>query len=146
MTSCCEVTQKITEQDLRRFGGTSQYYRHNQILFPNLMLTDGCHFLRENAQCYWLFDAIASHLFCNPRLRKYREAQEGLYWELVVEKDDSAHLSCHRDIRDDLEIERQEINYTDIGNYTDIETIEILTYPTLFNNRTAWVCLLPSEY
>ena len=144
MTSYCEVTQKITEGDLLRFGGTSQYYRHNQILFPNLMLTDGCHFLRENAQCYWLFDAIASHLFCNPRLCKYREAQEGLFWQLEVEKDESANLYCYYDR--DRELVKQEIEYTDIGNYTEIGTIEIWTYPSLFNNHIVWVCLLPSEY
>lgn len=144
MTSCCEVTKKITKGDLNRFIGTQQYHRHNQVFFYDLRLTDGCYFLRENAQCYWLFDAIASHLFCNERLRKYREASQGLFWELRVKKDDSACLYCYFDR--DKALGQQKIDYTDIGNYTDIEVIKIWTYPTLFDDRTVWVCLLPSEY
>lgn len=143
MTSC-ETTQKVTEGDLTRFSGTEQYYRHNQRLFPHLALTDGCHFLRENAQCYWLFDAIASHIFHNKRLQKYRLENVGLFWELVVEEDDSATLTCYLDR--EQELDHQKIPYTDIGNYTDIERLRIWTYPTLFGDRVVWVCLLPSEY
>jgi hypothetical protein len=46
---------------LPQFTGTEYYSRH-PFLDTQLLLTDGCAFLRENAQCYWLFDIIAQQL------------------------------------------------------------------------------------
>lgn len=51
--------------NLREFYGTENYHHHwcgGQIL-----LTDGAAFLREAANCFWLFDIIAS---IKPLLRK----------------------------------------------------------------------------
>jgi hypothetical protein len=48
-------------QMLPRFSGSENYYRH-PFLDTNLLLTDGCAYLRETAQSYWLFDIIALQL------------------------------------------------------------------------------------
>jgi len=45
---------------LSQFSGTENYYAHNLPGCPRLKLTDGAHYLREAAECYWLFDIIAS--------------------------------------------------------------------------------------
>ena len=141
----CEVIQKVTTAALARFNCTRQYHRHNQWFFPLLVLTDGCHFLRERAHCYWLFDAIGSHLFHNEKMEQFRRQWRGLFWELTVKADNAARLTCYWD--SDCEVDRQKIGYTDIGKYTDIETVRIWTFPTAApGGHTLWVCLLPSEY
>lgn len=44
--------------NLSQFIGTEKYYR----ITHRHLLTDGTKYLAENAQCFWLMDAIASHL------------------------------------------------------------------------------------
>ncbi|MGV0960071.1 MAG: DUF6876 family protein [Limnohabitans sp.] len=44
--------------NLSQFMGTEKYYR----ITPRHLLTDGTKYLAENAQCFWLMDAVASHL------------------------------------------------------------------------------------
>ena len=43
---------------LSQFIGTEKYYRITRIH----LLTDGTKYLAEKAHCFWLMDAIASHL------------------------------------------------------------------------------------
>ena len=43
---------------LEQFYGTQYYYP----LWPKVFLTDGAQFLAQEAACYWLMDAIASHI------------------------------------------------------------------------------------
>lgn len=43
---------------LNHFTGTGKYYR----IFPKFLITDGVKYLADNAECYWLIDAIFSHL------------------------------------------------------------------------------------
>ena len=49
------------ELDLSGFTGSESYYRFSGI-FKNFLLTDGAQYLAENAGCFWLMDAIASHM------------------------------------------------------------------------------------
>ncbi|MBD2039219.1 DUF6876 family protein [Microcoleus sp. FACHB-672] len=59
------------EAALPQFNGTNTYFKH--IL--GLSYTDGLKFLAENAECYWLIDAIASHqikALKNPRLKDFQ--------------------------------------------------------------------------
>ena len=58
-------------QNLQHFCGSEQYYKH----WLGLCYTDGIKYLAENAQCYWLIDAIASHQPTakkNPRLKEFQ--------------------------------------------------------------------------
>ena len=57
--------------DLCHFTGTEAYHR---ISLSQHVCTDGVNFLREQGNCYWLPEAIASHLLTPERcLRKYGE-------------------------------------------------------------------------
>ncbi|MFM6191146.1 DUF6876 family protein [Planktothrix sp.] len=47
----------ITLSDLSQFTGTETWYRH----FTGLLYTDGIQYLAEQAEAYWLIDAIASY-------------------------------------------------------------------------------------
>lgn len=46
------------QANLTQFIGTERYYRITQ----HHLLTDGTKYLAEQAKCFWLMDAIASHL------------------------------------------------------------------------------------
>ena len=49
---------KIIARNLGHFTGTEEYHKH---LFPGkspILLTDGCKYIRDTLQAYWLFDAI----------------------------------------------------------------------------------------
>ena len=52
-------SKDIILKDLPYFTGTEKYHRFS-ILFKNLLLTDGCKYLADSAECYWLFDIIGS--------------------------------------------------------------------------------------
>ena len=48
----------IDQSTLKQFTGTERYYRISR----RHLLTDGTKYLAENAECFWMMDAIASHL------------------------------------------------------------------------------------
>ena len=50
--------KKLDLQTLNQFTGTTQYFR----IGPRHLLTDGTHYLAEQAECYWLMGEIALHL------------------------------------------------------------------------------------
>ena len=50
--------RKLDLQTLNQFTGTTQYRR----IGPRHLLTDGTHYLAEQAECYWLMGEIALHL------------------------------------------------------------------------------------
>ena len=130
---------------LRKFRATADYHRHYLPLGLSIVLTDGCHFLREKAECHWLFDAIASHLFFNPKIRKYRKELLGLFWTLTALEGSAVKLTCLYDT--DVVIDSQTIDYSDIGDYVLMtEPIKILTFPSgRKEGGIDWVALLPTE-
>ena len=116
-------TQNLQSQ-LSQFIGTEKLYRitHRHVL------TDGTKFLAEQAQCFWFFDAIASHLpkyfndyFCVARL---------------TVQDSSAELVI--DDGNDNVYARQKIEYT------DFPLSEIKLYCQF--DGEYWVIMLTSEY
>ena len=50
--------KKFDPSQLNQFIGTEKYYRISR----RHLLTDGTKYLAEQAACFWLMDAIASHL------------------------------------------------------------------------------------
>ena len=77
------------QSELKYFKGTTTYTKH---LFPGLspiMLTDGCKYIREKCNGYWLFDAILSY-------QTEWEVKHSYYqvWRLEKQKDDTWLLSC----------------------------------------------------
>ncbi|MEG3935734.1 MULTISPECIES: DUF6876 family protein [unclassified Microcoleus] len=64
-------------QNLKHFSGTEQYFKH----WLGIQYTDGVKYLADNAQAYWLIDAIASH---QPRARRIHSLTEFQLWFLHV--------------------------------------------------------------
>lgn len=114
---------------LSQFHGTTEYHKH---LFPGkspIILTDGCKYVRDSCNAFWLFDAILSYQ--NDKVLKGVNFQ---IWELKRLKVDlSWLLTCREDINQKVII-RQQIEFSDFP----IDYIRIWVIDK--------VALLPSEY
>jgi len=110
---------------LTEFTGTERYYRISR----RHLLTDGTKYLAEQAECFWMMDAIASHLM------EIGTAD----WFVVVKTtvQNSAALVVYED-GNGHEHARQEIPYTDFP----------LAEQTIYAcwDGEHWVLMLPSEY
>ena len=113
------------QTSLTQFTGTERYYR----ISKRHLLTDGSKYLVEQAQCFWMMDAIASHL-----------GEIGTAdWFVVVKTavKNSKALMVYGD-GNGHEHARQEIPYT------DFPLAEITLYACWDGEN--WVIMLPSEY
>jgi hypothetical protein len=110
---------------LTKFIGTTGYYRISR----RHLLTDGTKYLAEHAECFWMMDAIASHLSEIGNCDWFVQVK-------VIVKDSQATM-----IYDDgngREHARQEIPYTDFP-------LNKITLYACWDGEH-WVILLPSEY
>lgn len=118
-----ELKNEITA-NLPYFTGTEQLWEH-KTFYGKLMLTDGCNYIREKAQCRWLFDLIKSY---QPKLK----SEEFQKWVLERVSDMDFLVTC--DDGDNNILVRQKIPFSD--------------FP--LNGITVWkvdeVVMLPREY
>ena len=110
---------------LARFTGTERYYRISR----HHLLTDGTKYLAEEAECFWMMDAIASHLseigtedwFVQVKLQVH-----GIQATMIYDDGNGNELA------------RQEIPYTDFP-------MEAVSLYACWDGEH-WVIMLPSEY
>jgi hypothetical protein len=110
---------------LAKFTGTSAYYRISR----RHLLTDGTKYLAEKGACFWMMDAVASHL-CEIGTEDWFvlirvQVSEGR--AVMIYEDGNGH-----------EHARQAIPYT------DFPLSEITLYACWDDEH--WVIMLPSEY
>jgi len=118
------------EKNLSMFTGTEQYHR---LSYLPLLATDGVAYLMENAEAFWLFDAIASY---QPKLKK----EEFQVWFLEKNKTGSgAVLKGYRDYSEKNPDKFKPLVTQKIP-YTDFPLKKVKLY---VQNGVA---LLPSEY
>lgn len=111
--------------DLAQFYGSMNYYR----LYKHTLLTDGTKYLAEKASCYWLMDAIASHLY-------QLDSSETFAVAVLVVVDEEAELEI--DDGNGFVLAKQHFDYTDFP----LPNIKI--YCQYSNDN--WVLMLPTEY
>jgi hypothetical protein len=110
---------------LSQFTGTSAYYKISR----KHVLTDGTRYLAEQGSCFWMMDAIASHL-C--------EIGTADWFVLVrVQVTEGRAVMIYED-GNDREHARQEIPYTDFP-------LDPITLYACWDQEH-WVIMLPSEY
>ena len=110
---------------LSQFTGTSAYYKISR----KHVLTDGTRYLAEQGACFWMMDAIASHL-C--------EIGTADWFVLVrVQVTEGRAVMIYED-GNDREHARQEIPYTDFP-------LDSITLYACWDQEH-WVIMLPSEY
>jgi hypothetical protein len=117
------------QHELKLFRGTSRYYKH---LFPGkspILLTDGCKYVRDEFNAYWLFDDILKYQ--DDKLLKKINFQ---IWEFKrLKKDLSWLLTCREDT-DNKALISQSIEFSDFP----IDYIRIWVIGS--------IALLPTEY
>ena len=117
--------KKFDPNQLNQFTGTEKYYR----ISCRHLLTDSTKYLAEEAACFWLMDAIASHL-C--------EIGTSDWFVLVrVEVAEGRAVMIYEDGNGN-ELARQEIPYTDFS-------MTSITLCACWDGEH-WVIMLPSEY
>ncbi len=117
--------KQFDESQLAHFIGTTGYYRISR----KHLLTDGTKYLAENAECFWMMDAIASHLS--------EIGTSGWFVQVKVTVQDSRATMIYDD-GNGSELARQEIPYT------DFPPDQIRLYACW--DGLHWVIMLPSEY
>ncbi len=121
-----EISAVDFKSNLSDFTGTFQYHQH-RLANLSLNLTDGCNYVRNEAQAFWLFDAILSH-----QISSIVSKHPFQVWRLKLQEDESWKLSCEDGDRNILVVQNIE--------YSDFPIHEI----------TIWlidgVALLPTEY
>ena len=110
---------------LSQFTGTSAYYRISR----RHLLTDGTKYLAEKGACFWMMDAVASHL-CEI-------GTEDWFVLIRVQVSEGRAVMIYED-GNGLEHARQAIPYT------DFPLGEITLYACW--DQEHWVIMLPSEY
>ena len=128
------MTKTLSLSDLRQFYGTEHYYRH---LF-GLVYTDGVKYLADNANCYWLIDAIASYQN-DPKVRSL----DMQFWTLEVQGN-KAELYVQAD-SDLPKLISQQIEYTDFPFQGKFDHLRLQFGSIDGVNRTK-VLMLKSEY
>jgi hypothetical protein len=112
---------------LQQFTGSETLYKH----WLGLHFTEGVKYLADQAECYWLLDAIASH---QPDLKPDPDLKHFQVWLLQVD--------CHRGLLtcwSDSPGQGNPSVYQGI-EFTDFPLPEIKLY------LSEGVLLLPSEY
>ena len=117
--------QQFDSHQLGQFTGTGKYYRISR----RHLLTDGTRYLAEQAACFWLMDAIASHL-CEI-------GTEDWFVVVQVKVTEGRAVMIYED-GNDKEHARQEIPYTDFP-------MDLITLYACWDQEN-WVIMLPSEY
>lgn len=119
-------TAERIERVLMGFIGTFNYYK-NTVGPWEILLTDGCEYVRRELKAFWLFDLITSYQD-SERLR----GQDFQVWSLKRITDDLWTLTC-QDGNHNLLISQ-------VIKYSDFPLDEISIW--VVNN----VAILPSEY
>jgi len=120
-----DITPEELQQNLKQFCGTEQYYPSS---FRRLRLTDGVHYLRMKANCFWLVDIIESY-----HLKEPVKSTPFQVWKLTVDLDKHTGKVVCEDGNNNQLIE-QELKYTDFP----LEKMELWCIDG--------VVLLPNEY
>ncbi len=111
--------------ELGDFYGTQQYHYLN----PKVLLTDGAMYLAVNGQCFWLMDAIASHLLTMKTHNPFTQAS-------LTVKDNQADLVITDG--NGNQIAKQHFEYTDFP----LASIDLYC---VYENDI-WIFLLTTEY
>jgi len=131
--------------NLLQFSGSYEWTRH--ALARNVLFSEGMKYLAENAEAYWLIDAIADHLANNPKIKKERQKNERFarlhFWHLRKTWENSAMLEVFED-RGMKPVVSQEIKFTDFPFHPSGK--DFIVYASSDGPGTPIKLFLPSEY
>ena len=130
-----EHSTKLWHQQLDQFTGSQRF--HTFGLFPSV-LTEGTEWVAKQAKCYWLFDAIESHIRSN---KNKKIDKSFVVAELTKNDDNTATLHLHDGTKNYWAV--QDIEYTDFP----LKKFTTWACPNDFHpGKKSWTHMLPSEY
>ena len=138
-----KLTPADIESRLAHHSGSGEFYSMGP-LFQGFIHTEGVAEMAELCGAHWLYEAIASHIMTNPKLR---EGSSILFWRLKVNRKDGepdAVLYCFPDIDDDGNDLPATVSQ-DI-EYTDFPLDEIQIWAGRNAPGLGWTIYLPSEH
>jgi hypothetical protein len=97
--------KKETELNLSHFNGTDTYYEH-KVLGRQMLLTEGCKYVAEEGEAYWLFDLILSY-----QQDKVLQEEGFQVWNLKKKPDQGWIVTC--DDGNNNILKTQHIPYSD---------------------------------
>ena len=112
--------------DLEQFYGSATFTRWSSLF--NDVLTEGCEYVAEKAQAYWLIDAISSHIL---------ELNDDMIVSTLTVTNDKAILALTDGDNEPLRTQRIE--------FTDFPEGAIVIW-SVKNELGAYTHMLPSEY
>ena len=115
----------LDSSTLAQFTGTEKHYRISR----RHLLTDGTRHLAEKAACFWMMDAVASHL---------SEIGTKDWFVLIRVQVTQGRAEMVYEDGNGLELARQEIPYTDFA-------LDSITLYACWDTEH-WVIMLPGEY
>ncbi len=121
----CEMRKTFDPAVLTYFTGTEKYYRISR----RHLLTDGTKYLAEEAECFWMMDAIVSHVSeigTNDWFVQIKVQVHGIKATMIYDDGNGKELA------------RQEIPYTDFP-------MQAVSLYACWDGEH-WVIMLPSEY
>jgi hypothetical protein len=81
------------KRNLSQFRGTTEYNKHLFLGKSPLLLTDGCRYIRDACNAYWLFDSLLiyqDHKMLrnvNFQVWEFRRLKRDLSWVLTCKED-----------------------------------------------------------
>ena len=118
--------------ELSHFTGTEKYHHHGIPGCGSIQLTDGCAYLREKANCYWLFDILVSIL---------GEIKDEEFWSIKLKKNKLGGADFTVDDGNGKILYKQRIEYTDFP----LESVAMFGSDQRFCGGPV-VIMLTSEY
>lgn len=133
MKSAFEINKNMSNST-----GTMGYHRIN-VVFPNVVLTDGTKTLAEDAECFWLMEKIASY---QPKCKKDPEEmlQYMQFWTLSKQEDGTWLLVCERDTNNVFI--KEKIESSDFP----LQSVKLYVAPSFCGDKEVMVIYLPSEH
>ena len=126
MKTIAEITRNLAQAI-----GSMSYTRHQF----GIIMTDGVVQLREDADAYWLVDAIASYF--------HKHKEEFQVWKLEVDTEKKSAVLTMKEDSNRPELVRQEIEYTDFP----LDSIEFyLQLGSIDGTTPNYILMLTSEY
>lgn len=137
------TTTGTLHTDLRQFSVCQQPTRCR--FCPALCFTEGVDYLRQNANAFWLVDAIASYYGpAGKSIQRLGDDFAAFHVWTLTPLDGGAILEAQMDSGEPALI-RQVIEYTDFP-FDGTEPFKLFSAKTVIGADAAWLLMLPSEY
>lgn len=137
------MNKEVLKTKLERYtghgvNGVNQYFF--KAPFPRFLYSDGVKFLAENADAYWLVDAIAGY---QPTMKEHPELSRYQHWTLEQVEPGKALLSVRGHTKDPAPVLARTV-LTDFP-FDTVKNVTIIVEPNLDDKGECVSACFPAE-